>query len=133
MKTDDLEGKDESLMKLMKGRILGSYRWQEDIIKPFSKEMGVTPAELEMILMRRLDMSSLEALHPRFESSKYPCILDKIDSDLKICWLSDIMEIISKEDADAIKNKIAKEVVEGKSYEDAIKDGKKELIEYLMR
>jgi energy-converting hydrogenase A subunit M len=43
------------------------------------------------------------------------------------------MEIISPEDADAIKNKIAKEVVEGKSYEDAIADGKKELIEYLMR
>ena len=43
------------------------------------------------------------------------------------------MEIISKEDADAIKNKIAKEVIEGKTYEEAIKDGKKELIEYLMR
>ena len=43
------------------------------------------------------------------------------------------MEIISKEDADAIKNKIAKEVIEGKTYEEAIEDGKKELIEYLMR
>jgi len=43
------------------------------------------------------------------------------------------MEIISKEDADAIKDKIAKEVINGKSYEDAIVDGKKELIEYLMR
>ena len=133
MNIDDLEEKNESLMELMKGRILNSYRWQEDIIKPFSKEMGITPQELEKILMRRLDMSSLEALHPRLESSKYLCILDKIDTDLKICWLSDIMEIISKEDADVIKNKIAKEVVNGKSYEDAIADGKKELIEYLMR
>lgn len=128
----DLE-KSESLMELMKKRILNSYRWQEDIIKPFSKELGITTQELEKILMRRLDMSSLEALHPRFESSRYSCICDKIHSDLQICWLSDVMEIISKEDADAIKDKIAKEVINGKSYEDAIVDGKKELIEYLMR
>ena len=128
----DLEN-SESLMELMKKRILDSYRWQEDIIKPFSKELGITTQELEKILMRRLDMSSLEALHPRFESSRYSCICDKIHSDLQICWLSDVMEIISKEDADAIKDKIAKEVINGKSYEDAISDGKKELIEYLMR
>ena len=128
----DLEN-SESLMELMKKRILDSYRWQEDIIKPFSKELGITTQELEKILMRRLDMSGLEALHPRFESSRYSCMLDKIHSDLQICWLSDVMEIISKEDADAIKDKIAKEVINGKSYEDAIVDGKKELIEYLMR
>jgi len=127
------EEESESLMELMKGRILGSYRWQEDIIKPFSKEMGISPEQLEKILIRRLDMSSLEAIHPRFESSQYSCILDKIHSDLKICWLSDVMEILSIEEVDAIKNKIAKEVIEGKSYEDAIEDGKKELIEYLMR
>lgn len=133
MNSDNNLEERESLMEVMKGRILNSYRWQEDIIKPFSKEMGITPEVLEKILMKRLDMSSLEALHPRFESSKYLCIRDKIHSDLNICWLSEIMEIISPEDADAIKNKIAKEVVEGKSYEDAIADGKKELIEYLMR
>ncbi|WP_414468718.1 DUF1959 family protein [Methanobacterium sp. ACI-7] len=132
MNGDEIE-KNESLMEIMKGRILASYRWQEDIILPFSKEMGITPKELEKILMRRLDMSGLEALHPRFESSKYICIVDKLHSDLKICWLSDVMDIISKEKADAIKDKIAKEVIEGKSYEDAIADGKKELIEYLMR
>ena len=133
MNSDNNLEERESLMEIMKGRILNSYRWQEDIIKPFSKEMGITPEVLEKILMKRLDMSSLEALHPRFESSKYLCIRDKIHSDLNICWLSEIMEIISPEDADAIKNKIAKEVVEGKSYEDAMADGKKELIEYLMR
>jgi energy-converting hydrogenase A subunit M len=133
MNGDNIEEKNESLMELMKGRILSSYRWQEDIIKPFSKEMDITPEILEKILIKRLDMSSLEALHPRFEQSKFLCILDKIDSDLKICWLSDIIEIISKEEADAIKNKIAKEVVDGTSYEVALKNGKKELIEYLMR
>ncbi len=133
MNNDDTVEKNESLMELMKGRILSSYRWQEDIIKPFSKEMDISPETFEKILMRRLDMSSLEAIQPRVESSKYSCIIDKIHSDLQICWLTDVMEIISKEEADAIKDKIAKEVVNGKSYEDAISDGKKELIEYLMR
>jgi len=125
--------KNESLMKLLKKRILKSYRWQEDIIKPFSKEMDVKEETLEEILIKRLDMSSLEALHPRLESSKFSCIRDKIHADLQICWLSDVMEIISPDYADIIKNKIAKEVIEGKNYKDAIKDGKKELIEYLMR
>jgi len=133
MNGDDLVEKDESLMKLMKGRILNSYRWQEDIILPFSKEMGISSEQLEEILMKRLDMSSLEALQPRFEQSKVRCIKDKIHADLKLCWLLDIMEIITPEEADAIKNKIAKEVVEGTSYEDAISDGKKELIKFLMR
>ncbi len=133
MNGNDIEEKKESLMEIMKGRILSSYKWQEDIIKPISKEMGITTEEFEKILMKRLDMSSLEALHPRFESSRYSCILDKVHFDLKICWLSDVMEILSLEEADAIKNKIAKEVIEGKSYEDAIIDGRKELIEFLMR
>ena len=68
MNDNNIEEKNESLMELMKGRILSSYRWQEDIIKPFSEEMDIAPETLEKILMRRLDMSSLEALHPRFES-----------------------------------------------------------------
>ena len=133
MNNDDIVEKNGSLMELMKGRILSSYRWQEDIIKPFSKEMNISTETFEKILMRRLDMSSLEAIQPRVESSRFSCILDKIHSDLQICWLTDVMEIISNEEADAIKDKIAKEVLEGKSYEDAIMDGKKELIDYLMR
>jgi energy-converting hydrogenase A subunit M len=133
MNSDELVEKDESLMKLMKGRILRSYRWQEDIVLPFSKEMDISPEQLEEILMKRLDMSSLEALHPRFEQSKIRCIKDKIHADLKLCWLLDIMDIMTVDEANAIKNKIAKEVVEGTSYDDAIVDGKKELIEFLMR
>ena len=133
MNDESLVERDESLMKLMKERILKSYRWQEDIILPFSKEMDISPEQLEAILIKRLDMSSLEALHPRFEQSKVRCIKDKIHADLKLCWLLDIMDIISLDEANAIKNKIVKEVVEGTSYEDAMADGKKELIQFLMR
>ena len=65
---------DEELLHTMKMRIVKSYRWQEDIIKPFSKELDISEEELEEILIKRLDMSSLEAIHPRFESSKERCL-----------------------------------------------------------
>lgn len=125
---------NEDVLHVMKMRIIESYRWQEDIIEPFSKELGITEEELKEILIKRLDMSSLEAIHPRFESSKHYCIKERVHADLRLCWLSDVMNILSVEEAEQIKNKIAKEILtEGKSYEKAIEDGRKNLLEYLMR
>lgn len=43
--------------------MIGSFKWQEDIIIPFSKEFGCTTEDLEDLFMDLLDMSSLEALH----------------------------------------------------------------------
>ena len=40
------------------------------LLVPFAAELEISPEELEEILMKRLDMSSLEAINPRFESSK---------------------------------------------------------------
>ena len=118
----------------MKKRIINSYKWREDVIIPFSEELKIKPEELEEILMKRLDMSSLEALQPRFESSKPRCTKERIHSDLKLCWLCDVMNILTEDDAENIKNKIVFEVLdEGKSYEDALEDGKRELLEYLKR
>ncbi len=125
--------KNESLLKIMKKRIIRSYRWREDIVIPLSKELEISPEQFEDIMIKRLDMSSLEALHARFEQSKSICIKEKIHADLRLCWLCDIMEILSEDEASRIKNKIAKEVIEGRSYEDAIEDGRKELLEFLMR
>jgi energy-converting hydrogenase A subunit M len=125
---------DEELFHLMKTRIIESYRWQEDILKPVSIELDITEEEFKEILIKRLDMSSLEAIQPRFESSKHFCIKERIHADLRLCWLSDIMNIVSKEETEKIKNKLAEEVLkEGKSYEDAIEDGRRELLEYLKR
>lgn len=118
----------------MKMRIIDSYKWKVDIIEPFSEELGVTPEELKEILIKRLDMSSLEALQPRYESSKHYCIKEKVHSDLRLCWLCDVMNIITKDEAEKIKNQIANEIlVNGKTYPEAIKDGKKNLLEYLKR
>jgi energy-converting hydrogenase A subunit M len=125
---------DEELLRTMKMRIIKSYRWQVDIVETFSKELGITGEELEEIFIKRLDMSSLEAIQPRFESSRHYCIKERVHADLRLCWLSDIMNILSEDETQQIKNKIAGEILKGgKSYDDAIKDGKKELLEYLMR
>ena len=132
MKSDKID-KDELLLRVMKERIIRSYKWHDDVIIPFAKEFEIEPEQLEEILMKRMDMSSLEALHARFEQSQSICLKEKIHADLRLCWLSDIMGVISTEESDQIKNDIAKEILNGKSYQKAIEDGRKELLEYLMR
>ena len=134
-KTGDISTMDEDdVLRIMKMRIVESYRWKLDIVEPISKELGISEDELEEILIRRLDMASLEALHPRYESSKHHCIKDKLHADLRLCWLSDAMNILSEEETEEIKNKIAAEILtEGKSYQEALEDGRKNLLEYLMR
>ena len=134
-KTGDLSTMDEDdVLRIMKMRIVESYRWKLDIVEPISKELGISEDELEEILIRRLDMASLEALHPRYESSKHHCIKEKLHADLRLCWLSDAMNILSEEETEEIKNKIAAEILtEGKSYQEALEDGRKDLLEYLMR
>ncbi len=125
---------EEELRLRMKKRIVTSFKWQEDIIIPFSKELKITPEELEEILMKRLDMSSLEALHPRFESSQLRCTKEKIHSDLKLCWLFDVMDLLTEEEAEQMENKVAFKIFkEDKSYEEALEEGRKELVEYLKR
>ena len=134
-KTGDLSRMDEDdVLRIMKMRIVESYRWKLDIIKPISKELEIPEEQLEEILIRRLDMASLEALHPRYESSKHYCIKEKLHSDLRLCWLCDVMNILTEEEAEKIKNKIASEILtKGKSYQEAMEDGRKDLLEYLMR
>lgn len=125
---------EEELRHRMKLRILKSFKWQKDIIIPFSEELNITQEELEEILMRRMDMSSLVAIHPRFESSRLRCTLEKIHSDLKLCWLSDVMDLLTREEAEDIKHKTAFKILkEDVHYEKALEEGRKEIVEYLKR
>lgn len=133
-KNSDKHITPDDVLHTMKMRIIESYRWKVDILEPFSKELGISQEQLKEILIKRLDMSSLEALHPRFESSKHYCIKERVHSDLRLCWLSDVMNILSEEETEQIINKIAAEILtKGKSYEEAVEDGRKDLLEYLMR
>ena len=128
------ELEDEELLITMKKRILSSYKWHQDVVIPFAKELDISPEELEEVLMKRLDMSSLEAINPRFESSQLRCIKERIHADLRLCWLCDVMNIVTEEESEIIKNKIAYEVLkENKPYDKAIEEGRKDLLEDLMR
>lgn len=132
--SEEVFDKDEKLLRVMKERIVRSYRWHEDVVLPMAEELKTTPEVFEEILMKHLDMSSLEALHARFESAKFNCTREKVHSDLRLCWLTDVMEIVTEEETEEIEIQITSEVVyNGKNYDDAIEDGRKELLEFLMR
>ncbi|MDR0913171.1 MAG: DUF1959 domain-containing protein [Methanobrevibacter sp.] len=123
--------KEEDLLRLMKLRVLRSFRWQKDIIEPLSNEFDIEKEEFENILMGHLDMSSLENLHATFESAQHSLLLDKLNYDLKLTWFHDVLDIISKEEKDKIKLDIIKEINDGKKYDAALINGKKSLIELL--
>jgi len=123
---------DEKLLETMKLRILRSFRWREDVVNPLAKELEISNEIFEKILMNHLDMSSLEALHATLESAKPKCIFEKLHVDLRLCWLCDVMEIITIEEANRIKLSLVKEIINGKNYDMALKDGKKRVLNLLL-
>ncbi len=128
-----MEMDDDAKLRLMQKRIIKSYAWQRDIIVPLSKDFDCTVEELEEVLFNSLDMSSLEALHATFESAQDICLYQKLNADLRLCWFTDTLELISREDGKNLKMKIVNEVKNGKSYEEALKEGQLELFELLKK
>ena len=128
-----MEMDDDAKLELMQKRIIKSYAWQRDIIIPLSKDFNCTVDELEEVLFNSLDMASLEALHGTFETAKDICLYQKLNADLRLCWFTETLELISKEDVKDLKMKIIKEIKNGKSYEDALKEGQLELFELLKK
>ena len=124
---------DDAKLRLMQKRIIKSYAWQRDIIVPLSKDFDCTVEELEEVLFDSLDMSSLEALHATFETAQDICLYQKLNADLRLCWFSDTLELISREDGKNLKMKIVNEIKNGKSYEDALKEGQLEIFELLKK
>ena len=124
---------NDAKLKLMQKRIIKSYAWQRDIIIPLSKDFDCTVDELEEVFFNSLDMSSLEALHATHESAQDICLYQKFHADLRLCWFNGTLELISDEDAKNLKMKLVREVKNGKSYEDALKEGHLELFELLKK
>ena len=124
---------DEDKLKLMQKRIIKSYAWQRDIVVPFSKDFDCTVDELEEVFFDLFDLSSLEALHATFESAQDICLYQKLNADLSLCWFIDTLEIISREDGKKLKMNVINEIKNGKSYEDALKEGKLKLFELLKK
>ena len=123
----------DAKLKLMQKRIIKSYAWQRDIIVPLSKEYDCTVDELEEVFFDLLDMGGLENLHGTFKSAEDICLYQKLNADLRLCWFTGTLEVISPEDAKELKLKIIEEINNGKSYEDALKDGKLELYQLLKK
>lgn len=124
---------DKELLEKMQLRILRSFRWREDVVIPLATELEISTEELEKILMNHLDMSSLEALHPTFESARPICLSARLHSELRLCWLSDVLEIITEKEANEIKVKLVDEIINGKDYEEALEDGKKQILDFLQQ
>lgn len=122
---------NEAKLNLMKKRVIGSFKWQEDIIIPFSNEFGCTTEDLEDLFMDLLDMSSLEALHGTLEIANHKCLLERLDADLRLPWYVDVLELLSVEQGDELKNKVANEIIDGKSYDIALDEGRKDLFNLL--
>lgn len=122
---------NEAKLNLMKKRVIGSFKWQVDIIIPFSKEFGCTTEDLEDLFMDLLDMSSLEALHGTLEIANHKCLLERLDADLRLPWYVDVLELLSVEQGDELKNKVANEIIDGKSYDIALDEGRKDLFNLL--
>ena len=124
---------DDAKLKLMQKRIIKSYAWQRDIIVPLSKEFDCTVEELEELFFSLMDMDSLENMHGTFESAKDICLYQKFNADLRLCWFIGTLEIIPPEEGRKLKMKLVEEVKNGKSYEDALKEGQLELYQLLKK
>ena len=124
---------DDAKLRLMQNRIIKSYAWQRDIIVPLSKEFDCTTEEFEELLFDLLDMDSLENLHGTFESAEDICLYQKLNADLRLCWFIGTLELISPEDGRNLKMKLVSEIKSGKSYDDALKEGRLELFQLLKK
>ncbi|MGL6297648.1 MAG: DUF1959 family protein [Methanobacteriaceae archaeon] len=132
MFTNESDESNSDLLKTMKLRMLRSFRWKADVIDPLSSELEIDSELFEEILMSKLDMSSIDALHSTFESAKPQCLSYRFHSDLKLCWLVDVLELIPEEQAEILKMHLVKEVIDGAKYENILEKGKKQVIEMLM-
>ncbi len=123
---------DEERLELMEKRILHSFKWIKDVTIPVADEFGITPEELEEIFMNALDMSSLEALHSTFDSANYLALKEQIYVDLRLCWFSGTLELITEEEAEDIKTRLADAVYDkGRNYEEVLDEGRKEILALL--
>ncbi|MGL4670515.1 MAG: DUF1959 family protein [Methanobacteriaceae archaeon] len=129
---DSVDDSKSDLLKTMKLRILKSFRWKADVVDPLSSELEIDSELFEEILMSKLDMSSIDALHSTFESAKPQCLAHRFHADLKLCWLVDVLELLPKEQTEILKMHLVKEVIDGSKYEDILEKGKKQIIEMLM-
>ncbi|AMK15455.1 DUF1959 domain-containing protein [Methanobrevibacter olleyae] len=121
---------NEEKLEMMKLRVLHSFYWENDITIPLSEEFNISKEEFEDILMNHFDMSDLENMHATYEIANREKIKRQLHIDLRLYWLSDVIKLVSEEDADRITHNLTKDIVKnGKKYEDALEEGRAEIID----
>ena len=123
---------NEEKLEMMKLRILHSFRWEKDITEPLSEEFGISKEELDEILMNHFDMSDLENMHATYEVANKEKVKKQLHLDLRLYWLSDVIKLVSAEDADRICHQLTKDIFKnGKKYEDALEEGRAQIVELI--
>ncbi|MCS3900914.1 DUF1959 domain-containing protein [Methanococcus voltae] len=98
----------------------------EDAIMPISRALKLPIDEVVGIFASHYDGTSLYEIHAYVEQAKMGCLGRKVDIDLGLCWLSDFLGIISKNDADLIRKKVVEDTLINKvDYEKALDKGRK--------
>ena len=122
----------EEKYEMMKLRVLHSFKWEKDITIPLSEEFGIFKEEFDDILMNHFDMSDLENMHATFEVANKEKVKRQLHLDLRLYWLSDVIRLVSAEDADRICHQLTKDIFKnGKSYEEALEDGRAQIVELI--
>ena len=122
----------EEKYEMMKLRVLHSFKWEKDLINPLAEEFGISKEEFEDILMNRFDMSDLENMHATYEVANKEKVKKQLHLDLRLYWLSDVIKLVSAEDADRICHQLTKDIFKnGKKYEDALEEGRAKIVELI--
>lgn len=121
----------EEKLKMMKQRVLHSYKWEKEVTHPLAKEFEVSIEEFEDILMNHLDMGELENMFSTFEEADYDRILRQLHLDLRLYWFGDVLGMISSEEYSPLKHRLADDIKNGRKYEDCLKEGREKIISIL--
>ena len=81
--------------------------------------------------MNLFDMSSLESLHGTLEFANRKCLFERLDADLRLPWYIDVLELLSVSQGEEVKSNIVNEIINGKSYDDALNEGRNNLFNLL--
>ena len=121
----------EEKLRLLKQRVLHSYKWEKEVTHPLAKEFDVSIEEFEDILMDHLDMGELENMFSTFEEADYDRILRQLHLDLRLYWFGDVLKIISPEEYSPLKHRLADDIKNGRNYEECLKEGREKIISIL--
>lgn len=114
-------------LNYMKKNIIQSFKWQKDVVIPTAQEFGISPEEISEFYMDNLSTGALEALYGCFDTAKELDLAHRFHADLRLTFYCDTLNFIDEDDVFNIKSELATKVMNGKHYDDVLKEGRKKL------